>query len=97
MQVMSILYLTIIKSSVNGLGFCTFINTDFPCPQVALKRRTTAIKKKKEIFKRAEAYVKEYRIKERDEIRLARQVSFFFISVSVNILCIFLYRGKVLC
>lgn len=28
--------------------------------------------KKKEIFKRAEKYIKEYRIKERDEIRLAR-------------------------
>ncbi|MCP5809833.1 uL30 family ribosomal protein, partial [Klebsiella pneumoniae] len=41
--------------------------------QVTLKRRSSAIKKKREIFKRAEQYVKEYRIKERDEIRLARQ------------------------
>lgn len=42
--------------------------------QVTLKRRSGAIKKKKEIFKRAEQYVKEYRIRERDEIRLVRQV-----------------------
>nr|NP_001296075.1 60S ribosomal protein L7-like [Plutella xylostella]BAD26695.1 Ribosomal protein L7 [Plutella xylostella] len=41
--------------------------------QVTLKRRTAALKKRKTIFKRAEAYVKEYRIRERDEIRLARQ------------------------
>lgn len=47
--------------------------------QVTLKRRSAAIKKRKEIFKRAEQYVKEYRIKERDEIRLARQVSIIFI------------------
>ncbi|XP_013145704.1 PREDICTED: 60S ribosomal protein L7 [Papilio polytes] len=40
---------------------------------VTLKRRSAAIKKKQEIFKRAEQYVKEYRIRERDEIRLARQ------------------------
>lgn len=39
-----------------------------------MKRRSAALKKRKDIFKRAEAYVKEYRIKERDEIRLARQV-----------------------
>lgn len=30
-------------------------------------------KKRKEFFKRAEKYVKEYRSKERDEIRMARQ------------------------
>jgi large subunit ribosomal protein L7e len=31
------------------------------------------LKKRKTIFKRAEAYVKEYRMKEREEVRLARQ------------------------
>ncbi|XP_063369730.1 large ribosomal subunit protein uL30 [Cydia amplana] len=41
--------------------------------QVTIKRRSAAIKKKTEIFKRAEQYVKEYRIRERDEIRLVRQ------------------------
>ncbi|KAH9495131.1 60S ribosomal protein L7 [Bulinus truncatus] len=39
--------------------------------EVANKKRQAA--KKKVIFKRAEKYVKEYRAKERDEIRLARQ------------------------
>lgn len=38
-----------------------------------LKRRVDRFKKRKLIFKRAESYVKEYRSKERDEIRLARQ------------------------
>ncbi|KAF5296189.1 hypothetical protein FQA39_LY12643 [Lamprigera yunnana] len=38
-----------------------------------LTKRTIGIKKKREIFKRAEAYVKEYRLKERDEVRLRRQ------------------------
>lgn len=37
------------------------------------KQRKDRIKKRKVIFKRAERYVKEYRLKERDEIRLARQ------------------------
>ena len=37
------------------------------------QKRTEQYKKKKEIFKRAEQYVKEYRSKERDEIRLKRQ------------------------
>lgn len=41
--------------------------------QSQVKRRSDDIKKKKDIFKRAEQYVKEYRIKERDEIRLIRQ------------------------
>lgn len=41
--------------------------------QSAIKKRTDNIKKRKLIFKRAEQYVKEYRIKERDEIRLVRQ------------------------
>ncbi|XP_003703043.1 ribosomal protein L7 [Megachile rotundata] len=41
--------------------------------QVALKRRASQYKKRKEIFKRAEKYVREYRRKERDEIRLMRQ------------------------
>lgn len=38
-----------------------------------IEKRKNNIKKRVQIFKRAEAYVKEYRIKERDEIRLARQ------------------------
>jgi large subunit ribosomal protein L7e len=37
------------------------------------QKRASRYKKRKEIFKRAEQYVKEYRIKERDEIRLIRQ------------------------
>lgn len=41
--------------------------------QTVIKRKAAGIKKRKLIFKRAEEYVKEYRIKERDEIRLARQ------------------------
>ncbi|XP_059471678.1 large ribosomal subunit protein uL30 [Neocloeon triangulifer] len=38
-----------------------------------LKQKVDRLKKRKEIFKRAENYVKEYRLKEREEIRLARQ------------------------
>ncbi|KAF6210368.1 hypothetical protein GE061_013472 [Apolygus lucorum] len=38
-----------------------------------VKKRAEKFKKRKLIFKRAESYVKEYRSKERDEIRLARQ------------------------
>lgn len=41
--------------------------------QNTIKKRTEGIKKRKMIFKRAEEYVKEYRLKERDEIRLIRQ------------------------
>lgn len=41
--------------------------------QNKIKKRASFIKKRKEIFKRAETYVKEYRLKERDEIRLIRQ------------------------
>lgn len=41
--------------------------------QLVIKKKTADIKKRKLIFKRAEQYVKEYRVKERDEIRLARQ------------------------
>lgn len=38
-----------------------------------IKKRSADIKKRKVIFQRAEKYVKEYRLKERDEIRLIRQ------------------------
>lgn len=38
-----------------------------------LQQRANRYKKRKEIFKRAEKYVKEYKQKERDEIRLMRQ------------------------
>ncbi|XP_058802295.1 large ribosomal subunit protein uL30 [Phymastichus coffea] len=41
--------------------------------QSLFKRKADFKTKRKEIFKRAEQYVKEYRIKERDEIRLFRQ------------------------
>nr|ACY71256.1 ribosomal protein L7 [Chrysomela tremula] len=41
--------------------------------QNAIKKKSEHIKKRKDIFKRAEQYVKEYRLKERDEIRLIRQ------------------------
>lgn len=41
--------------------------------QVTIKRRALAVKKRKEIFKRAEQYVREYRVRERDEVRLVRQ------------------------
>ncbi|GAB1866383.1 60s ribosomal protein l7 [Camponotus japonicus] len=41
--------------------------------QISIKQRADRYKKRKQIFKRAEKYVKEYRRKERDEIRLIRQ------------------------
>ncbi|XP_066256088.1 large ribosomal subunit protein uL30 [Euwallacea similis] len=41
--------------------------------QSDIKKKADLIKKKQDIFKRAEQYVKEYRLKERDEIRLIRQ------------------------
>ncbi|XP_023026582.1 ribosomal protein L7 [Leptinotarsa decemlineata] len=41
--------------------------------QIAIKKKSEQIKKRKDIFKRAEQYVKEYRLKERDEVRLIRQ------------------------
>nr|QBH74300.1 60S ribosomal protein L7 [Eurycantha calcarata] len=39
----------------------------------AIKRRALLHKKRKDIFKRAEKYVQEYRKRERDELRLARE------------------------
>ncbi|KAI4486227.1 hypothetical protein M0802_012466, partial [Mischocyttarus mexicanus] len=41
--------------------------------QTSIKQRANRYKKRKVIFKRAENYVREYRTKERDEIRLIRQ------------------------
>ncbi|KAK4873005.1 hypothetical protein RN001_015034 [Aquatica leii] len=38
-----------------------------------LTKKSAGVKKRREIFKRAEAYVKEYRLKERDEVRLRRE------------------------
>jgi len=38
-----------------------------------VQTKVDRLKKRRTIFKRAEAYVKEYRLKEREEIRLARQ------------------------
>ena len=43
--------------------------------QSAIKKKSEHVKKRKDIFKRAEQYVKEYRLKERDEIRLIRQAT----------------------
>ena len=40
---------------------------------IVFQKRSEYHKKRKEIFKRAEKYVKEYHSRERDEIRLARQ------------------------
>ncbi|GLH09510.1 60S ribosomal protein L7 [Gryllus bimaculatus] len=40
---------------------------------VALRKSVGAKRRRAEIFKRAEKYIKEYRQRERDEIRLARQ------------------------
>nr|CAD7200426.1 unnamed protein product [Timema douglasi] len=39
----------------------------------AIKKRALSHKKRKDIFRRAETYVKDYRKRERDEIRLARE------------------------
>lgn len=41
--------------------------------QSAIKKKSEQIKKRKDIFKRAEKYLKEYKLKEREEIRLIRQ------------------------
>ncbi|KAH0945565.1 hypothetical protein HN011_011794 [Eciton burchellii] len=41
--------------------------------RVSIKQRADRYRKTKQIFKRAESYVQEYRRKERDEIRLMRQ------------------------
>ncbi|KAK9874903.1 hypothetical protein WA026_005718 [Henosepilachna vigintioctopunctata] len=41
--------------------------------QNAIKRKALKVKKRNEIFKRAKQYVKEYRLKERNEVRLIRQ------------------------
>lgn len=41
--------------------------------QSAIKKKAEVYRKRKDIFKRAEQYVREYRQKERDEIRLVRQ------------------------
>ncbi|XP_012529657.1 60S ribosomal protein L7 isoform X1 [Monomorium pharaonis] len=41
--------------------------------RTSIKQRADRYKKRKQIFKRAENYVREYRRKERDEIRLMRQ------------------------
>ncbi|XP_014294938.1 60S ribosomal protein L7 [Microplitis mediator] len=41
--------------------------------QASIKQRAAHYLKRKQIFKRAEQYVKEYRMKERDEVRMKRQ------------------------
>ncbi|KAK2165843.1 hypothetical protein LSH36_45g16082 [Paralvinella palmiformis] len=62
----------------------------------ALKQKTKRHEKRKEIFKRAEKYVKEYRIKERDEIRLKRQArkhGNFYVSPEAQIAFVMRIRG----
>merc|ERR1711963_1315249 len=47
--------------------------------KAAIAEKQERRKKRVEIFKRAEKYVKEYKNKERDEIRLAREAKFAFV------------------
>lgn len=57
------------------------------------------MKKTKKYFKRAEAYVKEFRMKERDEIRLARnakKAGDFYIPPEPKLAFIMRIRGYVL-
>ncbi|KAG8229869.1 hypothetical protein J437_LFUL008259 [Ladona fulva] len=61
-----------------------------------LKKKAAAIKTRKEIFKRAEKYVKEYRRRERDEIRLARQArnrKNYYISAEPRLAFVIRIRG----
>jgi len=56
------------------------------------------VKKTKKYFKRAEAYVKEFRMKERDEIRLARNAKKsgdFYIPPEPKLAFIMRIRGYV--
>jgi len=56
------------------------------------------VKKTKKYFKRAEAYVKEFRMKERDEIRLARnakKAGDFYIPPEPKLAFIMRIRGYV--
>lgn len=56
------------------------------------------VKKTKKYFKRAEAYVKEFRMKERDEIRLARnakKAGDFYIPPEPKLAFIIRIRGYV--
>jgi len=64
--------------------------------QLTIKRRTSAAKKRKDIFKRAEKYVKEYNLKEREEIRLQRQArrkGNFYIPSEARLALVLRIRG----
>lgn len=64
-----------------------------------IKKRAAYISKRKEIFKRAEKYVKEYRLKERDEIRLIRQAKTkgnYYIPGEAKLAFVVRIRGYVL-
>lgn len=67
------LHYTIFTSWVLLCGILIFNITLYPSLFYLLQTRAERFKKRKVIFKRAEQYVREYRAKERDEIRLARQ------------------------
>lgn len=62
------------------------------------QERKERVKKTKKYFKRAEAYVKEFRMKERDEIRLARnakKAGDFYIPPEPKLAFIMRIRGYV--
>ncbi|XP_014473286.1 PREDICTED: 60S ribosomal protein L7-like [Dinoponera quadriceps] len=64
--------------------------------QLSIKQRANRYKKRKETFKRAEQYVKEYRQKERDEIRLMRQAKNrgnYYISREAHLAFLIRIRG----
>lgn len=63
------------------------------------QERKERVKKTKKYFKRAEAYVKEFRLKERDEIRLARnakKAGDFYIPPEPKLAFIIRIRGYVI-
>lgn len=67
--------------------------------QSAIKKKADLYRKRKDIFKRAEQYVKEYRLKERDEIRLARQAKNrgnYYIPGEAKLAFVIRIRGYVL-
>ena len=54
--------------------------------------------KRKVMFKRAESYIKEYRVKERDEIRIKRQsrkTGNFYVEPEANLAFVLRIRGSV--
>ncbi|XP_017768083.1 PREDICTED: 60S ribosomal protein L7 [Nicrophorus vespilloides] len=64
--------------------------------QSAIKKRSDATQKRKLIFKRAEQYVKEYRSKEKDELRLihqAKSAGNFYIPGEAKLAFVIRIRG----